>query len=64
MLKDVHDAIQKGIDARMERLAFDLAGGGAPDYAKYREGVGRIKGLKDAKDIVSEAFKKDIEEES
>lgn len=51
------EAIKDRIAKDMQNTANKIAAGQAPDYAAYKQLVGRVAGGKDALDAVDEVFK-------
>lgn len=62
-LLQVRDAIKASIVDKMRQRADALSAGRATDFADYKQGVGRIQGLKDAFECVDGVFNKLLDAE-
>lgn len=54
--RKLHDLLVRDIDAEIEQESEGLVDGSASDFADYKRRVGRIRGLKEARDIASDCL--------
>lgn len=54
--RKLHDDLVEQIDEVIERESEVLVDGSASDFADYRKKVGRIRGLKEAKQLASDCL--------
>lgn len=52
----LRDLLRERIAISMQNTANKLSSGRAPDYAQYRQMVGRIEGNRDALDEINKVF--------
>lgn len=58
MMFEVQEALRGAIAAQMHKISDGLSSGRAADYAEYKQGVGRLQGLRDGLDAVDVVFNK------
>lgn len=54
MARTVFDVLEEYIDSDISAAATFLSGGGAKDFAAYKETVGMIRGLTSAKQYIQD----------
>ena len=54
MASTVFEVLQENLDGDIARATQHLTGGGAQDFASYKEMVGLVRGLRAAKQYVSD----------
>ena len=62
-LMDIRDRLKKNLAVAMQALSDQLSAGRPVDYPAYTKLVGRIKGLRDAMDVIDQTFNKIIDED-